>query len=80
MKQVRLVRERYDQAIDGAIKTGFVEEAALACEMAGDFMNRCNDHEHARNYWSEAQTWYLEWGATEKATQVSRSRSSGVVL
>lgn len=80
MKQVRLVRERYDQAIDGAIKTGFVEEAALACEMAGDFMNRCNDHEHARNYWSEARTWYLEWGATEKATQVSRSRNSGVVL
>jgi predicted ATPase len=75
-KQKRRVRRLYDVSIEEAVKTGFVEEAALSNELAGDFTCRLHDPELACNYWREAQTWYLLWGATEKAAQLSTTRIS----
>lgn len=61
----------YDDSIKCALRQGFLQEAALASELCGDFLLRQGDMREARRYWDEAGRLYAEWGATEKAAQLS---------
>lgn len=65
------IQELYDQAAAGSLKEGYVHEAALANELAGNFMNRQNEVIAARKYWDEACNLYLQWDATEKVKHLS---------
>jgi predicted ATPase len=75
-KQMCHIQEFYDVAIEGALREGFLHEAALASELAGDFSSRQGDSTLARRYWDEASAVYLQWGATEKAKHLT-ARTSG---
>jgi PAS domain S-box-containing protein len=63
----------YDWAIASALKNGFVQNAALANELASRFyiaQNRCN---LAKIYLNDARFCYVEWGATAKVHQLEQS-------
>lgn len=64
------MHEAYNRVIRSAAEAGFLEEEALANELAGDFMNGQQEHCAAEQYWSKAHTLYIEWGATAKAAQL----------
>ena len=57
----------YNDAIEGAKLEGFVQDQALACERASDYMERTNDLKNAAAYRCRARSLYLQWGATAKA-------------
>jgi predicted ATPase len=56
----------YSQAIEGALEEGFLDEAAIACERAGDYLHRVNDTVEAARFWNKAQRIFRRWGATTK--------------
>ncbi|AKF02930.1 AAA family ATPase [Sandaracinus amylolyticus] len=60
-------RELYDQAIEGATTHGYVQEAALACELAARFHRGRARRELATWYLRRAHEGYLRWGAIAKA-------------
>ncbi len=64
---------RYDESIEVALREGFVQEAALASELCGDYLNRQGSVYKARasSYRHTARDLYTKWGATEKASQLS---------
>ncbi|MEG3861687.1 protein kinase domain-containing protein [Microcoleus sp. herbarium12] len=65
--------QHYDWAIASALKNGFVQNAALANELASRFYiaeNRCN---LAKIYLNDARFCYMEWGATAKVHQLEQS-------
>lgn len=65
------IRAKYDRAIAGALEARFLEEAAVANELAGDLMDRQQQHDSALAYWSEAKSLFNRWGASEKSRQLS---------
>lgn len=60
----------YDQAIEGALKNDFIQDAALAYELAGTFCLTINDQKNAEKYIREAHIHYGRWGATAKVKMV----------
>ncbi len=60
----------YNQAITEATKEGFTQHAALACELAGDYLYRQGELVSAKQYWVEAHSKYMTWGATVKAAEL----------
>lgn len=68
----------YNQAIEGALEEGFLDEAAIACERAGDYMHRNNDTVEARRFWNQAQRLFRRWGATSKA-EALKARTFGMM-
>jgi hypothetical protein len=64
--QKRRVQDLYDEAIVMATSRGFVDEAAVANELASYFMRRIGRSNRANRYMEEAKLFYLQWGATEK--------------
>lgn len=64
----------YDKAIEQALQQGFVQEAALACERAGDYMHETANFSLAESYWGRSHALYLEWGATAKAMHLHASK------
>ena len=63
------VRQAYDKAISMSARTGFIPDAALANELAGEYMLRLAtpDEYWARHYLSAAYGLYRTWGAIRKA-------------
>ncbi len=59
-------REHYDQAIALAKKHQYINEEALANELAGKFYLERGQTQHARLYLREAHHAYRVWGATKK--------------
>ena len=59
-------RRYYDQAIDLAREQGYVNEEALACELAGRFYLSLGQSRLARYYLNDAHYAYLQWGASAK--------------
>lgn len=57
----------YGESFELASKHGFTQEAALACEKAGDYMHRHKEEGLAATYWAKAFSLYTEWGGTTKA-------------
>lgn len=60
----------YDQAIAGAKKHGFIQEEALANELAAKFYLSWGKETIAHAYMIEAHYCYLRWGATMKVKQL----------
>ncbi len=56
----------YDQAVKHAKKHGFLNEEALANELAGKFYLSMGNERIARVYMEDARFCYQEWGATAK--------------
>ena len=56
----------YDLAISGARKNGYIQEAALAGELAGRFYLSTNNPDRAGDYLKQAWHDYFTWGATAK--------------
>lgn len=59
--------ELYGKAYRMGLQQGFTHEAALACELAGDFMFQHDNEALTREYWEQAHSLYVEWGAASKA-------------
>ena len=60
----------YEEAIRSARANGFVQNEALACELAGRFYAARGLEEIARLYMRHAREGYLRWGATGKVRQL----------
>ncbi|WP_438006676.1 AAA family ATPase [Sorangium sp. So ce321] len=56
----------YDRAIEGARKHGYIQEEALACELASSFYRSLGRHEIAQHYMTMAYRGYAIWGADAK--------------
>ncbi len=60
----------YDRAIEGAREQGYVNEEALACELAGRCYLEQSRPKVARVYFNEAREAYRRWGALAKVTDL----------
>lgn len=58
--------EYYDLAIDGAQENGYVQDEALANELAGEFYLALARQKVARTYMIDAYYAYIRWGAKAK--------------
>ncbi len=56
----------YEKAIQGAIKEGYVQEEALACELAAEFHLALGRQKIAKTYMTDAYYAYMRWGAVAK--------------
>jgi len=65
--------QHYDWAIASALKNGFVQNAALANELASRFYLAQNRANLAKIYLNDARFCYIEWGATAKVHQLEQS-------
>jgi predicted ATPase len=66
----RLILTLYNQSIEGALREEFTQEAALACELCGDYLNRQGERVQAATFLRKAQDLYLNWGASEKVAHL----------
>ncbi len=66
----RRTSDEYDEAIRLANLNGFLQDEALANELAGRFFLAINKTKLARPYIQDAFTLYLKWGAAAKANQI----------
>jgi histidine kinase len=58
--------EYYDLAIKGAAKNGYIQEEALACELAGEFYRALDKEIIYQAYLTKAYYGYIHWGAIAK--------------
>ena len=65
-------REAYDRAIDAARVQGYVNEEALANELAAKFYLACGRDRVALHYLRDAHYAYLRWGANAKVKDLER--------
>ncbi|WP_437589412.1 AAA family ATPase [Sorangium sp. So ce1000] len=56
----------YDRAIEGARKHGYMQDEALACELASSSYRKMGRHEIAQHYMTMAYRGYALWGADAK--------------
>ncbi|MEG3858733.1 trifunctional serine/threonine-protein kinase/ATP-binding protein/sensor histidine kinase [Microcoleus sp. herbarium12] len=56
----------YDRAIAGAAKNGYIQEEALACELAGEFYQCLGKQIISQAYLTKAYYGYIRWGALAK--------------
>ncbi len=64
--QVLAAMEAYDLAIEGAKENGYIQDQALANELAAKFYLKQNRLMIAKAYMREARYYYLQWGALAK--------------
>jgi PAS domain S-box-containing protein len=64
--QVLEAMEYYDQAIQGARNSGYIQEEALANELAAEFYLALGRHKVAQIYLTDAYHGYMQWGAVVK--------------
>ncbi len=62
--------ERYDQAIEGANRYGYLMDEALAYELAGEFYQGLKRYEIARTYVINAYYRYVQWDAIAKVSEL----------
>ncbi len=60
----------YDRAVKSARKYGYIHEAAIAGERAGEFYQQLNLEKIAATYITDAYYAYLRWGATRKVSEL----------
>jgi len=68
--QVLEAEDLYEEAIAGAQQHGYLQEAALAWELAGQFYRARGRDRIAATYLQEAHYTYRLWGATAKVKQL----------
>lgn len=62
----------YDRAISVASKNGYIQEAALANELAAKFYLSLDKQKIAQVYMREAHYFYTHWGAVAKAEELEK--------
>ncbi|MHC5821034.1 MAG: ATP-binding protein, partial [Nostoc sp.] len=65
-------QEYYDLAISGAKQNGYIQEEALANELAAKFYLECGKEKIAQVYIQEAYYCYARWGAKAKVTDLEK--------
>ncbi|EFL52606.1 serine/threonine protein kinase [Solidesulfovibrio fructosivorans JJ]] len=65
--------DTYDQAIDAALQSAFVQDAAMAAEKAGRFWLRRGKPHLAKAYFEQALSYYDRWGATGKGRHLRQA-------
>ncbi len=60
------VKNQYKESARLALQQGFTQEAALACELAGNYQHRCGALDDAMVDWRRSCEFYKEWGAIAK--------------
>jgi hypothetical protein len=70
------VGELYNRAIRFALENEFIQDAALASELAGKFYWAHNDSTNAESYLRKAIEYYEKWGATAKVKQIEEGFST----
>ncbi|AFY47832.1 putative ATPase [Nostoc sp. PCC 7524] len=63
--------EFYDRAIAGAREQGYIQEEALANELAAKFYLECGRDKVAQTYLIDAYYGYMRWGATAKVRDLA---------
>ena len=58
--------EHYDRAIAGAKAQGYIQEEALACELAAQFFFAQGKDQIAKDYLNQSYYAYAQWGAVAK--------------
>ncbi|MEG4859064.1 AAA family ATPase [Microcoleus sp. K1-B6] len=58
--------ELYDRAIEGSAKNGYIQEEALAYELAGEFYQALGKEIVSQAYLTKAYYGYIHWGAIAK--------------
>jgi GAF domain-containing protein len=74
--QVLEAMENYDLAIASAKANQYIQEEALANELAAKFYLAQNRITIAKAYMLEARYWYTQWGATAKVQQLQNRYSA----
>lgn len=64
--QIWQASELYDRAIKAASENGYIQEEALANELAAEFYLACGKKKVAKTYMTEAYYGYIRWGAVAK--------------
>lgn len=65
------VRKMFDKAIAAAIRSGFINFAAIANERAAEYMlDTCEDEYWGKSYMTNALDCYSRWGAKVKVSQI----------
>ncbi len=65
-------QEYYDLAISGAKQNSYIQEEALANELAAKFYLECGKEKIAQVYMQEAYYCYARWGAKAKVTDLEK--------
>lgn len=60
----------YDKAIQSAGESGYIQNKAIACELAAKFYITEGRTRVAKTYMNEAFNLYIKWGATAKAQDI----------
>ncbi|MDM8565648.1 AAA family ATPase [Candidatus Halobeggiatoa sp. HSG11] len=66
LKQTKQAMQFYEKAIAGAKKNGYIQEEALAYELAAKFYVQLNLDKISHTYMQESLYAYQKWGATAK--------------
>ena len=72
------VKASYDKAIATAAKSGFIQDAALGNELAGEYFRRVGDDYWAEQYLIRACELYYEWGAKAKVEQLKKDQAGSI--
>ena len=65
-----LAKSLYEKAVSTARKHHFINEEALACELAGHFFFQIEEMDMAIQYFLQAHEKYHEWGAVAKSSML----------
>lgn len=76
-KKTATIRAAYDEAITSAMKSGFVNLAALGSEVAGEYFgSKGASGGVSREYFTQALDFYKAWGATRKVEDLLKRHSA----
>ena len=75
-KGCQTIKQSYDKAIATAAKSGFIHDAALGNELAGDYFRHVGDGYWADQYIIRACELYHEWGAHAKVEHLKNEHAS----
>ncbi len=70
--RIQEAMEYYDRAIQGAQEQGYIQEEALACELAAEFYLSRGFEKIARAYLTDAYYGYIHWGAVAKVRDLEK--------
>ena len=70
------VKKLYDAAISSSSRSGYIHNAALACEKVADFFRTRNDYAWAEDYLKKSLDYYGRWNAWSKVEDMRRSHPS----
>ena len=74
-----LAKSLYEQAVSTARKHHFINDEALACELAGHFFLQIEEIDMAMEYFLQAHEKYHEWGAVAKSNMLFEYLSLSII-